>query len=74
MSDQDKFNPETLEKCFEKVSIQTDVALAISGGPDSMALLLLVDRWRRARLEQGKPAPDLTVFTIDHGLREAANR
>ncbi len=72
MSDQDTFNQEALEKCFVNVSTQTDVALAVSGGPDSMALLLLVDRWRRARLRQEHRAPDLTIFAIDHGLRPAA--
>ena len=72
MSDQHPFNESALEKCFENVSTQTDVALAVSGGPDSMALLLLVDRWRRARLARGQHAPELTIFTIDHGLRKAA--
>jgi tRNA(Ile)-lysidine synthase len=39
------------------------VAVAVSGGPDSMALLLLADRWAR---QQGGAAWGLTV---DHGLR-----
>ena len=39
------------------------VAVAVSGGPDSLALCLLADRWARAR---GGPAYALTV---DHGLR-----
>lgn len=39
------------------------VAVAVSGGPDSMALLLLADRWARTR---GGQAWGLTV---DHGLR-----
>ncbi len=68
-----KNNPDQkFEDCFEKISTQTEVALAVSGGPDSMALLLLVDRWRRKRLERGQIAPDLTIFTVDHGLRETA--
>jgi len=39
------------------------IAVAVSGGPDSLALCLLADRW--ARLRGG------TVFalTVDHGLR-----
>ena len=39
------------------------VAVAVSGGPDSMALMLLADRWARQR---GGRAWGLTV---DHGLR-----
>jgi tRNA(Ile)-lysidine synthase len=39
--------------------------LAVSGGPDSTALLLLAARWR-AKLEFG---PELFAATIDHGLR-----
>ena len=39
------------------------VAVALSGGPDSLALLLLTDRWARAR---GGAA---IAFTVDHGLR-----
>lgn len=39
------------------------VAVAVSGGPDSMALMLLADRWARQR---GGQALGLTV---DHGLR-----
>ena len=39
--------------------------VAISGGPDSTALMLLAARWRKA-LRRG---PNLTAVTIDHGLR-----
>jgi tRNA(Ile)-lysidine synthase len=39
------------------------VAVAVSGGPDSLALLLLTDRWARAR---GGLA---VALTVDHGLR-----
>jgi tRNA(Ile)-lysidine synthase len=39
------------------------VAVAVSGGPDSMALVLLADRWAK---ERGGEAWGLTV---DHGLR-----
>lgn len=39
--------------------------LAVSGGPDSMALMWLVARWRNA-LAQG---PRLIAVTVDHGLR-----
>jgi len=39
------------------------IAVAVSGGPDSLALVLLADRWAR---QQGGAARALTV---DHGLR-----
>ena len=42
--------------------------LAVSGGPDSTALLLLMARWRRA-LKRG---PKLIALTVDHGLRRAS--
>lgn len=42
------------------------VVLAVSGGPDSVALLWLMARWRRAR----KTGPVLHAITIDHGLRQ----
>jgi tRNA(Ile)-lysidine synthase len=44
--------------------------LAVSGGPDSIALMWLAARWRRA-LTRG---PDLVAVTIDHGLRREAAR
>jgi tRNA(Ile)-lysidine synthase len=39
--------------------------LAVSGGPDSTALLVLAARWRRAC----KSGPKLFAATVDHGLR-----
>jgi tRNA(Ile)-lysidine synthase len=44
------------------------LVLAVSGGPDSTALLLLMARWRRA-LKRG---PKLIAVTVDHGLRRAS--
>src|SRR4051794_41832279 len=44
--------------------------LAVSGGPDSVALMWLAARWHRS-LARG---PRLTVVTIDHGLRPGAAR
>jgi tRNA(Ile)-lysidine synthase len=41
------------------------LALAVSGGPDSLALMHLAARWRAA-LGVG---PQLSVLTVDHGLR-----
>jgi tRNA(Ile)-lysidine synthase len=44
------------------------LVLAVSGGPDSVALLWLAARWRRSL----KNGPDLLAVTVDHGLRAAA--
>lgn len=46
------------------------IVLAVSGGPDSVALMWLMARWRRA-LSKG---PRLVAVTVDHGLRPEAAR
>src|SRR6185312_2564817 len=46
------------------------IVLAVSGGPDSVALMWLAARWRRA-LRRG---PRLIAVTVDHGLRTDAAR
>ena len=46
------------------------IVLAVSGGPDSIALMWLAARWRRA-LRRG---PRLIAVTVDHGLRREAAR
>jgi tRNA(Ile)-lysidine synthase len=46
------------------------VVLAVSGGPDSLALMWLAARWRRGL----KHGPRLIAATVDHGLRPEAAR
>jgi tRNA(Ile)-lysidine synthase len=46
------------------------IVLGVSGGPDSIALMWLAARWRRA-LSNG---PRLFAVTVDHGLRAEAAR
>jgi tRNA(Ile)-lysidine synthase len=66
----------TALKAAEVRSLFADLAdhpvliLAVSGGPDSTALLLLAARWRKARLR----GPKLVAVTVDHGLRAEARR
>ena len=42
------------------------VGVGVSGGPDSLALCLLLDRWTRDR------GGSVLALTVDHGLRAAA--
>jgi tRNA(Ile)-lysidine synthase len=44
------------------------LVLAVSGGPDSVALMWLAARWRKAFAR----GPRLIAVTIDHGLRKEA--
>jgi tRNA(Ile)-lysidine synthase len=46
------------------------LVLAVSGGPDSIALMWLAARWRRA----ARRGPRLIAVTVDHGLRPEAAR
>jgi tRNA(Ile)-lysidine synthase len=46
------------------------LVLAVSGGPDSVALMWLVARWRKGFAR----GPRLLAVTIDHGLRKEASR
>jgi tRNA(Ile)-lysidine synthase len=46
------------------------IVLAVSGGPDSIALMWLAARWRRALVR----GPRLIAVTVDHGLRAEAAR
>lgn len=51
---------------FAPLAGSRGLLLAVSGGPDSLALLLLADAWRRGRVTP------VSVATVDHGLRPAA--
>jgi tRNA(Ile)-lysidine synthase len=55
---------------FAHLSDYPSLILAVSGGPDSTALMVLVARWRKAL----KRAPKLIAVTVDHGLRPEAKR
>ena len=50
---------------FSDLSCLPALVVAVSGGPDSTALMWLAARWRTAR----GSGPKLLAVTIDHGLR-----
>lgn len=59
-----------IDALFASLADAPGLVLAVSGGSDSLALLLLAARWRALR-DGGVPA--LLVASVDHGLRAAAS-
>jgi tRNA(Ile)-lysidine synthase len=57
-----------LEAIFAPVAAARSIALAVSGGADSMALMLLAHEWATGRPD----APALSVYSVDHRLRPEA--
>ncbi len=55
-----------LLSAFAPLEAYTSAALAVSGGPDSMALMHLASRWLSLR---GRGPASIAVLTVDHGLR-----
>lgn len=56
------FTPQRIERIFSLIRHFRHLALAISGGADSVGLMLLASRW--------KGPVKFTVLTLDHGLRQ----
>ncbi len=53
----------TVMQAFAPFESKPAIAVAVSGGPDSLALLLLIDGWVRDR------GGSALALTVDHGLR-----
>src|SRR4051812_30123264 len=68
--DHDPISSSDAKRLFADWKAAPALLLAVSGGPDSIALMWLAARWRRA-LARG---PRLITVTVDHGLRAEAAR
>lgn len=68
--DQSAISANEAKRLFADWKTAPAIVLAVSGGPDSLALMWLAARWRRA-LARG---PRLLAVTVDHGLRVEAAR
>lgn len=67
---QSSVTPEMAERLFGDWSDVPAIVVAVSGGPDSTALLWLLAGWRKAR----RKGPEIVAVTVDHGLRKEAAR
>ncbi|MGY3342397.1 MULTISPECIES: tRNA lysidine(34) synthetase TilS [unclassified Bradyrhizobium] len=72
MSDDDDspISARAAKQLFAGLEAAPALVLAVSGGPDSVALMWLAARWRRSFTR----GPELTAVTVDHGLRSEAAR
>jgi tRNA(Ile)-lysidine synthase len=62
------FSDEVVARLFQPWEQARGILLAVSGGPDSVALMLMAAEWAK-RLSA---PPPVYVATVDHGLRENA--
>jgi tRNA(Ile)-lysidine synthase len=66
------FTDDEIDKLFAAVADEAHLAIAVSGGSDSTALMRLAHRWRLSSPPpsggQGR-VREITALTVDHGLR-----
>jgi tRNA(Ile)-lysidine synthase len=63
----DPLSDEGLERLFSSLNQGSGILAAVSGGPDSMALMQSLARWASSGRN-----PPILVATVDHGLRPEA--
>jgi tRNA(Ile)-lysidine synthase len=61
-----EFSASDIAALFGPWEAAQGIVLGVSGGPDSVAMMLLAAEWARGRAAP----PPLYVATVDHGLRE----
>lgn len=61
-----RFSSTDIAALFRPWEAARGIVLGVSGGPDSVALMLLAQEWARGCAER----PPLYVATVDHGLRK----
>src|SRR5216683_6342370 len=66
--DHSPISAQNAKRLFADWKAAPAIVLAVSGGPDSIALMWLAARWRRALVR----GPRLIAVTVDHGLRAEA--
>jgi len=59
-----------LNAMFAPVAKENCIGIAVSGGKDSLALLLLVHAWKIQVFTEA----EIHVYTLDHGLRQEAEK
>jgi tRNA(Ile)-lysidine synthase len=69
-ADQAAVTDSEADSLFADLSDAPALVIAVSGGPDSTALLWLAARWRKRR----RRGPVLIAVTVDHGLRPDSAR
>lgn len=63
--DDEPLAPDEVDAAFAELVDSRHLLLAVSGGPDSLALLIAVAGW----LNRAGAGPHVSVATVDHGLR-----
>ncbi|GHA37801.1 hypothetical protein GCM10007989_37110 [Devosia pacifica] len=61
-------SPEAREQLFAPLRDYKAIGLGVSGGPDSVGLMLMVKQWA----DETPDAPTIFVYSVDHGLRPEA--
>jgi len=68
LSDLPLEDPDRLNLLFAPVQGERQLGLAVSGGVDSLSLMMLAARWTALH----ETPPQVRVFTVNHGLRKEA--